>query len=107
CRAGAPPGLAPGEPAAELGRGEPPAEPAGGETGPRKLNPNSIITGKGPFTLAGVVKVNWMSTLMSGYAELSMCPTSCFVITGSSPFLSSIVPVTSHVTLGVALGTLP
>ena len=68
---------------------------------------NSIMTGTGPVALAGVVSVNCMSTLMSGYDELSTWPTSFFVMTGTSPFISLVTEVTSHFTLGVTRGARP
>ena len=71
------------------------------------MKPNSIITGTGPVALAGVVSVNWMSTLIAGYALLSTCPTSCFVTAGTSPTVSLVVFVTSHVTFGASFGTRP
>src|ERR1700676_296609 len=94
------------------GTGGPP-RPAGGgpprppPRPPNPVKPNSMITGTGPVALAGVVSVNWMSTVICGYEELSTCPTSFFVITGTSPFVSLLVSVTSHFTAGVCLGTLP
>src|ERR1039457_2241442 len=96
---GGPPGVGPGP---RPGTGPGPRPP-----GPLRPKPNSIITGTGPLALAGVVKVNCMSTVMSGYDELSTWPTSCFTITGTSPFISLVVLVTSQLTLGVALGTRP
>src|SRR5688500_15543365 len=64
-------------------------------------NPNSVMTGTGPDAFAGVVSVNWTSTVICGYEELSTCPTSCFVITGTSPLMSVMVLVTSLFTFGV------
>src|SRR5262249_28616081 len=69
--------------------------------GPKPPKPKSIITGTGPVASAGVVSVNWMSTVISGYDELSTCPTSRLVMTGLSPTLSLVVAVTSHFTPGV------
>ena len=60
-----------------------------------------MITGTGPRALAGVVSVSWMSTVTSGYDELSTCPTSCFVTIGTPPTVSVAVAVTSHFTAGV------
>src|ERR1022692_1934470 len=69
--------------------------------------PNSMITGTGPLALAGVVNVNSMLTVIAGYAELSTWPTIFLVTTGTSPFFSCVVPLTSQTTLGVTLGTRP
>ena len=90
-----------GPPAA---RRRPPAGPA---RRARPPPPNSMITGTGPFAFAGVVSVNWMSTSICGYAELSTCPTSFFVTTGTSPSVPFVVLVTSHVTFGVSFGRRP
>src|SRR5712692_4180459 len=81
--------------------------PAGRRTGPPPPKPNSIITGTGPLASAGVVNVSCISTVISGYDELSTWPTSFFVTTAVSPTLSLFVSVTSHFTLGVSLGTRP
>ena len=62
-----------------------------------------MITGTGPVAFAGVVSVNWMSTVTSGYDELSTWPTSRFVTTGTSPTFSFSVSVTSHFTFGRVL----
>src|SRR4029077_18588599 len=70
-------------------------------------NPNSSIPGTGPRASAGVLSDNRMSTVICGYPELSTCPISFFVITGTSPLFSRTVSVTSHVTFGVILGTRP
>src|SRR5450759_2747188 len=92
----------------------PPGPPAPGGSGPRaaprpgpKPPPNSSITGTGPAALAGVVNANWMSTVICGYAELSTWPTSVLEITATSPTVSLLVLVTSHVTFGTTLGTRP
>jgi hypothetical protein len=66
-----------------------------------------MITGTGPFAFAGVESVNWMSTVTWGYEALSTWPTSCFVRTGTSPFISRVVSITFHVTAGVFFGTRP
>ena len=66
-----------------------------------------MITGTGPFASAGVVSVSWISTLTSGYDELSTWPTSRFVTTGTSPTVCFSVAVTSHLTFGVFFGTRP
>src|ERR1017187_7611725 len=80
-----------------------------GRPGPagRFPKPNSMITGTGPLALAGVVNVNSMLTVIAGYAELSTWPTIFLVTTGTSPFFSCVVPVTSQTTLGATLGTRP
>src|SRR5579883_3370277 len=70
-------------------------------------NPNSIITGTGPFASAGVVSVSWISTLIAGYDELSTCPANCFVIAAKSPLLVLDVLVTSQRTDGTFPGTRP
>ena len=49
--------------------------------------PNIIITGTGPFALAGVTSVIWISTSIDGHDELSTCPTSCFSIDGEDACL--------------------
>ena len=72
-----------------------------------KAKPNSIITGTGPAAFSGVVSVNWMSTLMSGYAELSTWPTSRLVTTGTLPTVCFSVAVTFHSTFGTSFGTRP
>ena len=69
--------------------------------------PNSMITGTGPFASAGVLSVRSIFTLIAGYAELSTWPISFLVITGTSPFFSSVVLTTSHFTAGVCCGTRP
>ena len=66
-----------------------------------------MITGTGPRALAGVASVSWMSTVTSGYEELSTWPTSCLVIIGTPPTVSVLVAVTSHFTGGVAAGARP
>ena len=66
-----------------------------------------MITGTGPAAASGVVRVNWMSTVTSGYEELSTRPTSSFATTGTSPTFSFRVSFTSHLTLGVSFGTRP
>ena len=70
------------------------------------MKPKCSITGTGP-ALAGVVSVNWISTLTGGYDELSTCPRSCFVTTGTPALVSVVVPVTSQTTFGTFLGTRP
>src|SRR6185437_10815828 len=75
--------------------------------GKGRVNPNSMITGTGPAALAGVVRFNSISRLISGSSELSTCPIRCFVITGAPPTVSFDVLVTSHVTFGVFFGTRP
>ena len=75
--------------------------------GPVRTPPNCMITGTGPFAFAGVVSVTWMSTVTCGYAELSTCPTSSFVMIGTSPFMPCVVLITSHVTFGVTFGVRP
>ena len=72
-----------------------------------KTKPNSMITGTGPLALAGVVSVKSMLTAIAGYAELFTWPTSFLTVTGTSPFFSCVVSVTSQTTLGVTLGTRP
>src|SRR5258708_7711385 len=79
-----------------------PAPPRPNGNGPMK--PNSIITGTGPLALAGVVRFNWISTVICGYEELSTWPTSFFTMIGTSPLVSCAVLVTSQFTLGVTLG---
>src|SRR5205809_307480 len=74
---------------------------------PKPKPPNSMITGTGRVALAGVVNINWMSTTTCGYEELSTWPTTCFVMTGTSPFTSLDVLITSHFTLGVTFGIRP
>jgi hypothetical protein len=66
-----------------------------------------MITGTGPFAFAGVLRLNWMSTVTWGYDELSTCPTSSFVMIGTSPFIPFVVLLTSHVTFGVFFGRRP
>src|SRR5271170_1231832 len=68
---------------------------------------SSIMTGTGPVALAGVVSVSWISTVISGYDELSTWPTSFFVMTGMSPLVSRVVLITSQRTLGVFAGMRP
>jgi len=98
----APPARLAAPSAAGLVRGPPGPPPPG-----RRPKPNSIITGTGPAVPAGVVSVNWMSTVISGYDALSTCPTSCFWTTGTSPVFSRVVPVTSQRTRGTSAGTRP
>ena len=75
-------------------------------SGVRRRNRKMFIEQhEGRALLAGVVNVNWISTVICGYDELSTCPTNCFVITGTSPFVPLAVFVTSHVTFGASLGT--
>ena len=62
--------------------------------------PNIIITGTGPCAFAGVTNVISIFTLIAGHAELSACPTSCFLTTGKTPTFSSVVLVTVQVTPG-------
>ncbi len=71
------------------------------------LKPSSMMTGTGPLASAGVVSVRSMFTVISGSAELSTCPTSVFVITGTSPFFSCTVLTTSQLTLGRFAGMRP
>ncbi len=66
-----------------------------------------MMTGTGPLASAGVVSVSWTSTVICGYDELSTWPTSFLVTTATSPTLSFLVSVTSHLTLGVSFGTRP
>src|ERR1019366_6932627 len=94
---------APGAPPAPAGSG-PRAPP---RPGPKPPKPNSMMTGTAPVAPAGVVNANPISTVICGYAELSTWPTSCLTITGTSPTVSLLVLVTSHVTLGTTLGTRP
>src|SRR5215469_4924329 len=98
--------------ACQLGPGAAPCcsgETAGG--GPPRAGPNpppkTMITGTGPFALAGVLRDSWISTVISGSAELSTCPTRVFVMIGTSPTISLTVLVTSHFTFGTFLGTRP
>src|SRR4051794_37486150 len=49
-----------------------------------KPKPNSMMTGTGPAAFSGVVSVNWMFTVTSGYEELSTCPINRLVMTGTS-----------------------
>src|SRR5437868_588322 len=76
---------------------------------PRPVNEkaSSMITGTGPAARAGVVNDNWISTLICGYEELSTRPINFFVITGTSPFSSSVVAVVSHFTFGMSFGWRP
>src|SRR5215210_3215537 len=85
----------------------PPLPPPGGPFGanplpPNPPNPNSMITGTGPLASAGVVRVSWMSTVTAGYDELSTCPTSRLVTTGTSPTVCLAGAVACHVTGGGA-----
>src|SRR5262245_42495761 len=84
-----------------------PPRPPGGGPNPRPPKPNSMMTGTDPLALAGVVSVNWISTLIGGYDALSTWPTRFFVTTGTSPTVCLSVAVASHFTLGVLLGTRP
>src|SRR5450759_946742 len=114
CQVG-PAGLrpAPGPPAPNAGAPGAPPAPAGSglrappRPGPKPPKPNSMMTGTAPVAPAGVVNANPISTVICGYAELSTWPTSCLTITGTSPTVSLLVLVTSHVTLGTTLGTRP
>src|ERR1039457_1681750 len=116
------PPLAGGGGVTAFGRWGGPADPGGGAVGapgaapgapgprppPRpKPPPNTIITGTGPVTLAGVVKVNPIFTAIIGYEELSTVPTSCLVMTGISPTVALVVLATSHFTPGTFWGTRP
>src|SRR5215203_7116923 len=58
---------APPTPAAAAGGPPRPGAPRPGPNPP----PNCMMTGTGPFASAGVLRLNWMSTLICGYAELS------------------------------------
>src|ERR1700744_4547921 len=49
---------------------------------------NCKMTGTGPAAFAGVVNVNWMSTVTRGYDELSTWPISCLVMAGTPPTFS-------------------
>ena len=69
--------------------------------------PSTITTGTGPVAFFGVLKVAWRSTLIDGSAELSTCPMSCFVTTGTLPNVSSMVLNTRHVTFGNTFGRRP
>src|SRR5262249_1552771 len=105
-----PAGRVPGPPAATAGRvAGPPAVgrvvgPRGGPNPPPGPKPklNMVITGTGPFASAGTVSDMRMSTLISGQAALSTCPTSCFVTVAWSPVFPSVVFSTVHVTLGTS-----
>src|SRR5271165_415584 len=110
CHVGPPPRPPPkGRPPGALVLAGPLVPPPGGRAPkpPNPAKPNCIITGTGPGALTGVLKVTWMLTEMSGSDELSTWPASCLVITGTSPFVSFFVLVTSQFTFGVSLGTRP
>src|SRR5262249_30048843 len=68
-----------------------PEDPRGLKPKGPKLKPNSIISGTEPLALAGTVMVNWMSTLMAGYEELSTWPKSSFVTTAKSTLFVLVV----------------
>src|SRR5580704_1244240 len=65
---------------------------------PNPNPPNSTITGTGPVALAGVVTLAWIFTSISGYEELSTCPTRVLVIVGIPPLTPLVDFVTFHST---------
>jgi hypothetical protein len=93
--------------AAVVGGGAYGTAPAAAPRPPNPAVPNDRITGTGPVAFAGVLTDARMLTVSVGYDELSTLPTSCFVMMGTSPFISRVVLNTSHVTLGVCLGVRP
>src|SRR5258707_1218219 len=62
--------------------------------------PNIIITGTGLAAFAGVTTVIWISTVISGNAELSAVPISSLPTTGRPPTSKCSLRLTRHVTLG-------
>ena len=52
--------------------------------------PNIIITGTGLAAFAGVTSVIWISTVISGYGELSTAPISSLPTTGRPPTVESL-----------------
>ena len=70
--------------------------------------PNIIITGTGLLAFAGVTTVIWMSTVISGYAELSTRADQLLADRPARPPTSNVFrPLTVHVTFGTFFGTRP
>src|SRR5215472_14197614 len=57
--------------ACQLGPGSEPCCEGATAAGAPRPPPNTVMTGMGPFALAGVLRESWMSTVMAGYDELS------------------------------------
>src|SRR4249919_3055980 len=105
---GAPPGR-PG-PADPPPVGPKPRAGAGGAPGAGGIPerpPNIIVTGTGRAAFAGVTRVIWISTVRSGYAELSAAPISSLPTTGRPPTWNCSVRLTRHATVGTVRGTRP
>src|SRR5262249_60030175 len=82
-----------------------PPRPPGGGPNPRPPKPNSMMTGTDPLALAGVVSVNWISTLIGGDDAVSTWPARFFVSTGTSPTACVSVAAPSPFPFGGAFGT--
>ena len=110
CVAGGSGGVAGAAPGAPPRPGPKPRAGAGGVPGAGGMPerpPNIIITGTALAAFAGVTSVIWISTVISGCAELSTAPISSLPITRWPPTSNASVRLTRQVTFGTVRGTRP